>query len=241
MPKPKPTLEPQQARSRESLQKLLKAAEEVLGQHGVDGATIPRIAEHAGLSPGAVYRRFRDKDALLETVILDILERQEERLRTSMTPEMAAQIPLPVFAEQIINGMVVGYRLKSGLLRALRQFVQNRAPSAFWKKACRLETRTYARLVELFLTHSKRIRHPDPRIAVSTGLMMVVSTVYELIVLPTDMKSWQGLLPKDDQALKKELLRAFLNYLGVEELRGAAGKMEGQTMAAVNRWRERTS
>src|SRR5215475_2161370 len=113
MPKPKPTLEPQQARSRESLQKLLKAAEEVLGQHGVDGATIPRIAEHAGLSPGAVYRRFRDKDALLETVILNILERQEERLRTSMTPEMAAQIPLPVFAEQIINGMVVGYRLKS--------------------------------------------------------------------------------------------------------------------------------
>jgi len=51
------SLAPQQARSRESLRKLLKAAAEVLGQHGLDGATIPRIAAHAGLTPGAIYRR----------------------------------------------------------------------------------------------------------------------------------------------------------------------------------------
>src|SRR5579863_1422311 len=80
------SLEPQQARSRESLRKLMKAAAEVLGQHGVEGTTIPRIAQHAGLTPGAVYRRFPDKDALLETVILGILERQDERLRMALTP-----------------------------------------------------------------------------------------------------------------------------------------------------------
>jgi AcrR family transcriptional regulator len=219
MPKKKQekTLEPQQARSRESLQKLLKAAEEVLGQHGVEGATIPRIAAHAGLTPGAVYRRFRDKDALLETVILNILQRQEERLRAGMTPEMAAQIPLPVFAEQIINGTVVGYRIRAGLLRALRQFVRGHQKSAFTRKASRLEIRTYKRLVDLFLTHSKEIKHPDPRVAVSTGLMMVVSTVYELVVTHQDLKDWQGLIPKDDQALKRELVRGFLSYLGVEQ------------------------
>ena len=65
----KPTtssLAPQQARSRESLRKLQKATAEVLGQHGVEGTTIPRIAHHAGMTPGAIYRRFHDKDALLE-------------------------------------------------------------------------------------------------------------------------------------------------------------------------------
>src|SRR3954464_16035542 len=103
MPKPPKTLEPQQERSRESLRKLLKAATEVLGQHGVEGTTIPRIAHHAGLTPGAVYRRFRDKDALLETVILGILQRQHERLSVLYTPAMASQIPLPLFAEQMIN------------------------------------------------------------------------------------------------------------------------------------------
>ena len=78
-------LEPQQARSRESERKLLKAAAEVLGQHGVAGTTIPRIAAHAGLTPGSIYRRFPDKEVLLETMILGILERQDERLRTGPT------------------------------------------------------------------------------------------------------------------------------------------------------------
>ena len=82
----KKTLAPQQERSRESLRKLQKATAEVLGQHGVEGTTIPRIAQHAGLTPGAIYRRFHDKDALLEATILGILERQEERMKTSLTP-----------------------------------------------------------------------------------------------------------------------------------------------------------
>ena len=216
MPKPLKTLEPKQERSRESLRKLLKAATETLGQHGVQGTTIPRIARHAGLTPGAVYRRFRDKDELLETAILAVLERQDERVKAGMTPEMAARIPLEVFAEQIIGGMVVTYRTNAALLRALRQFVQGRANTAFVKKAGKLEVRTYERFVDLILADRKDIRHPDPRIAVSLGLMMVISTLYEMVVMPTNATDWKGLLPKDDQALKRELTRAFLSYLDVD-------------------------
>src|ERR1700751_4073198 len=101
------TLAPQQARSRESMRKLLKAAAKALGQDGLEGATIPRIAQHAGLTPGTIYRRFPDKDALLETVIIRSLERQDERLRMIFTPAMARQIPLGVFAEQLITNMRV--------------------------------------------------------------------------------------------------------------------------------------
>ncbi len=233
-------LEPQQARSRESLQKLLKAAIEVLGQHGVEGTTIPRIAQHAGLTPGSVYRRFHDKEALLETAILGLLERQDENLR-ALTPEMAREIPLRVFADQIINSFVIGYRARAPLIRAMRQFVQGRHRTPFGRKALRLEVRTYEQLVSLFLTHADRINHPDPGIAVSLALIMVISTVLELVVTHSDLTSWKELLPKDDQALKRELVRAFLNYLGVEDASGAAGKIEAEQLAAMKRWRERTS
>ncbi len=236
----KKTLEPQQARSRESLQKLLKAAIEVLGQHGVEGATIPRIAHHAGLTPGSVYRRFHDKEELLETAILGMLERQDENLR-ALTPEMAREIPLHVFADQIINSFVIGYRARAPLIRAMRQFVQGRHRTPFGRKALRLEVRTYERLVSLFLTHADRIKHPDPRIAVSLALIMVISTLLELVVTHSDLTSWKELLPKDDQALKRELVHAFLSHLGVEETAGAAGKMEAEQMAAMKRWRERSS
>src|SRR5215470_9839575 len=211
------TLAPQQARSRESLRKLLKAAAEVLGQHGLEGATIPRIAQHAGLTPGAIYRRFPDKDALLETVIIGILERQEERLRTMLTPAMARQIPLPVFAEQLISNMLVSYRANAGLLRALRQFAQGRDQTSFWRKISKLEMDTHKYLVELFLVHRKDIKHPNPQMAVSFALVTLISTLIELILVDRDMKCWQAVIPKDDQPLKSELLRSFLRYLGIEQ------------------------
>ena len=145
------SLAPQQGRSRESLRKLLKAAAEVVGQHGLENATIPRIASHAGLTPGAVYRRFRDKDALMEAVILGVLERQDERLQNSLAPASAKRIPLAVFAEQIIGSMVISYRANASLLRAMRIFVQGRTHTPFWRKACRCEIKTFERIVDLFL------------------------------------------------------------------------------------------
>jgi len=220
MTKAKKTLAPQQERSRESLRKLQKATAEVLGQHGVEGTTIPRIAQHAGLTPGAIYRRFHDKDALLEATILGILERQEERIKGGLTPDKAAQIPLPLFAEQVVGGMVLSYRVNAALLRALRTFALSRQNTGFYKKAAKLEARAFAHAVELFMAHKKEIRHPDPSVAVSLGLMMVSSMLYDWVVMPTDTSAWKQFLPKDDQELKQELTRAFLSYLGAEQKRG---------------------
>ena len=212
----KKELAPQQARSRESLNKLLRAAQEVLGQKGVDGATIPVIAQHAGLTPGAVYRRFRDKDALLEAVILGMLKRQDEGIRTALTPDMARQIPLPVFAEQLIHSVLVSYRRNAGMIRAMRQFSQARLQTPFFRRAARMEVSTYHYLVELFLVHRDEIQHSDPKIAVSFAVMMLISTLMELVVTEGDLRLWKTLLPQNDAALKVELSRAFLGYLGVK-------------------------
>jgi AcrR family transcriptional regulator len=212
----KQTLAPQQARSRESTRKLLKAAAEVLGQHGVDGTTIPRIAKHAGLTPGAIYRRFADKDALLETMVLGIVERQDEHLRELLTPEMARQIPLPVLVEQLIDSMLISYRANAGLLRAIRQFVSGRDQTSFFSRICKIEMQSFQYMIELMLEHRKRIKHPDPRMAIAFAVMTLSSTLTELILVDRDMKNWQALLPKDHQSLKRELKRTFLGYLGVE-------------------------
>jgi len=131
-----------------------------------------------------------------------------------MSPAAAARIPLAVFAEQTIGNMVTAYRANAPLLRALRQFVQSRSRTTFCAKANRLEARSVERVVDLFLAHRDEIRHPDPHLAVSLGLMVVVSTIIELVVLPLDRRAWKDLLPEDDQALKRELTRIFLGYLG---------------------------
>lgn len=54
----------QQARSRATRARILAAAEDVFADKGYDGARLADIAEVAGCSVGAVYFRFKDKDAL---------------------------------------------------------------------------------------------------------------------------------------------------------------------------------
>jgi AcrR family transcriptional regulator len=188
----------------------------VLGQRGVAGTTIPRIAAHAGLTPGAVYRRFRNKDVLLETAILRILEDQNKFLLLSLTVEAAAKIPFPALAEQVINSLVVSYRVNASLLRAVRQFLQEKEDSAFWKKASKLELQTFEYLVDIFVTGGREIKHEDLRAAAALGLVMVIGTLWEVVVNPGDIKLWKRLLPKDDRTLRAELTRAFLSYLGME-------------------------
>jgi len=133
-----------------------------------------------------------------------------------LTPAMARQIPLPVFAEQLINNMLVSYRANAALLRAIRQFAQGRDRTSFYRKVTKLEMSTYHYLVDLFLVHRKEIKHPNPPMAVSFALMMLISALIELIFVDHDMQNWQVVIPKDDLTLKRELLRAFLSYLGIE-------------------------
>src|SRR5271157_2463160 len=69
---------PQQARSRAALQRLLTSAEHVLVNEGPEEFTIARVAEHAGVSVGGVYRRFASKEQLIDAVRHALLERFEE-------------------------------------------------------------------------------------------------------------------------------------------------------------------
>jgi AcrR family transcriptional regulator len=222
-PKPAPTasttagrsLKPRQERSRESERKLMKAAAEVLGQHGIDGATIPRIAAHAGLTPGAIYRRFSDKEALLEAVTLSIFERQDERMASGPSAKSVGQIPLPVFAEQLVHSLLVSYRANAALFQAIRKFAHESANQEFRRKVGRLETSSFERLTDMVLSSTTRINHPQPRVAVSLGLMMLISTLLEIILYCADELAWKRVLPLDDATLKRELTRAFLSYLEV--------------------------
>ncbi|MGN0065492.1 MAG: TetR/AcrR family transcriptional regulator [Nocardioides sp.] len=55
---------PLQARSRATVERILQAAEEEIGDHGLANASTTSIAARAGVSVGAVYRFFADKDEI---------------------------------------------------------------------------------------------------------------------------------------------------------------------------------
>lgn len=61
---------------------ILVAAKAVLDREGLPGLTIRKVAQHARLSPMALYRHFADKDALLNSLMEDGLAEWERRARS---------------------------------------------------------------------------------------------------------------------------------------------------------------
>ncbi|WP_430391777.1 TetR family transcriptional regulator [Dyella sp. 20L07] len=207
-------LAPRQARSRESETKLIKATVEVLGQYGLEGATVPRVAEAAGLTPGAIYRRFPDKNALLERCIIRILEDQLAHLKKVFTKEIAEQSSLRALIEGITRSMLASYRKNAKLIRALRQFVQATDHLAFKRQAVQLENGTMDYFSDVLMIHQKHMRHPHPKSALTMAFLMVSATLVELLVAGDNAEKLQSLVPTDDQSLERELVRMFLSYIG---------------------------
>jgi AcrR family transcriptional regulator len=73
---------PLQAGSRKALRKMLAVAEDVLTADGFDEFTMTAVAERAGVSVGAIYRRVGGKEQLLAAVIRPSAQRHGHRLST---------------------------------------------------------------------------------------------------------------------------------------------------------------
>lgn len=205
---------PQQARSRASLERLLRAATEILDAHGLDGATIPRIAARARLSPGAVYRRFRDKDALLRTLFLQALRTSNTHTEALLTREFLRR-PLSDIAREVVALTLQSHRQHAGFLRAMNQFCRSHPSARYRRQADALELQNFQLIVDAILEKRRDIRHPHPETAVPLALMLVAFALREMVLLNTLSPDWSPLVPSDDR-LVDELTRAFLCYLGAD-------------------------
>ena len=212
---PKTTLAPKQARSRESLARLITATREILNEKGIEGATVPRVAARAGLSPGSVYRRFPNKDALMRAVILGTLETLDATAASGLTPELAKRLSLQAFAEAIVRHRLVSQRKNARMLRAMLQFILSHTNVGFKKKAAELNARSLQRVADFLLLKRSEIKHPDPKKALLFALMLVGAMLQQIVVLDTMPGVPDPRLPRTDDELVEELTRAFLSYLSV--------------------------
>lgn len=60
-----------QIKKEETREQILESAIDLFLENGVSKTSIARIAEHAGISTGNVYRYFSDKNSLVQNTILD--------------------------------------------------------------------------------------------------------------------------------------------------------------------------
>jgi AcrR family transcriptional regulator len=106
-----------QARSRATRERILDAAESAFAQHGYERARISDIARLANCSVGAIYFRFRDKDALFLAIAESFATQTGNGfaalLNTSGNAEPSAAI------REFVVRTAANFRRHRGLFRAI--------------------------------------------------------------------------------------------------------------------------
>ena len=200
-----------QARSQETLERLLDAAEELVSERGFDNATVSEIVRRANSSVGAMYARFNDKDSLL----VCLHERFcEQALATTDMALDATRWEGASIAEIFATTtpfVVHTYHMKRGLIRAF--IVRCSCDDQFAERASRLGRAISEKLSALLMARRDEIKHPDPELAIDFGLRMNFDTLDQATLYENFQRSKIKL---SQQQLAEELTRAFLSYLGVE-------------------------
>lgn len=201
---------PQQARSQETLDRILDAAEVLVAEKGFEDASVAEIVRRAGSSVGAFYARFQDKDGLLYALYERYLEQATATADAALDPARWEGADVPRILRAVVRFLVTIYREQTGLIRAF--VLRNHVDADFAARQQRLSHYVNEKLARLLLARRAEIGHADPERAVVFGMTQVFSAL-EGVMLFGETRS--SSLTLSDDELATELTRAFLAYLGV--------------------------
>lgn len=201
---------PLQARSVDTLRRLLDATERLLAERHFEEITIHAILETSGVSTGSFYARFHSKEDLLPHLYMDYSEGLRARMAADTDPARWRGLALGARIRILVTLAVRSYRARRGLLRAVALLARSR-PAAVAHSALRERDDQYRAAAALLLECRAEIRHAAPDLAVPAGIFFVLAACRDKILFaeaphPASVKL------TDDQ-LAAELAHALHAYL----------------------------
>ncbi|HEU4564020.1 MAG TPA: TetR/AcrR family transcriptional regulator [Gemmatimonadaceae bacterium] len=203
---------PRQARSRETLDRILDAVEEVMEEKSFTDATLAEIMDRAGVTIGAFYRRFEDKDSLLHLLDERFWNEMHDFAAEQLDPGRWKGKSIRQILEEWIPVHVALYRSRRGLIRSL--FLRSRTDTVIRETASRVNSYFLRRIRVLLLARRDEIHHPDPEYAIDLALLALVGTLREVVVFG---EVWPNARRVGGPRLPMEMTRLLERYLGVEE------------------------
>ena len=156
---------PQQARSRRTLERLVRAALDILEESGPDELTVQAVVARAESSIGSFYARFGGKDDLLEYLGERVWVEARDRWQAGLDERTWSGLPIDAVAEGAIRLLSDAQRSRATYLKALdRMGAGGRDGYASFRRY------VLRGLADLLLERRSEIQHPDPEFAVRLGL-----------------------------------------------------------------------
>jgi AcrR family transcriptional regulator len=201
---------PKQARSEQTLQRILDAAETLIQERGLGDASVPEIVRRAGSSVGGFYARFRDKDELLCALEERFFNQLSARVERLLDPERWRGAPAALIVRACMEELVdVAHErarlIASFLVRASRDAEQS-------ADGLRFRQQVAARVGALAVARRDEIGHPDPALAADLAVQLAFGLVDQMVV-SGGVRAAGRALSRDE--LVDELVRNVRAYLSI--------------------------
>lgn len=197
-----------QARSQETLERILDATHQLLTKKSFREISISDIARAARTSPPSIYARFENKQALLGAIFARYATAQRILVAELLDPDHWKGVPLSVILGQTFPVLVERYRERQGLIRAfLEQSSEDHRFQAAWQEVGEFMRECVTRLV---LSRPSEFRHPDPVGAVRLGMECVFATLALRILM-------RQIDQPEMESVVRELIGLMLRYMGIDD------------------------
>ncbi len=206
-------VEPQQARSRDKLQRIMDAALDLFTRKGYENAGMAEIAAAAGVAAGSIYRRFPDKQALLYAVLASYFNARAGDVDRFFA-ENAAQLKTPrQVVEFYIRLMFSSRRNDRAILRLFER------SALFDKVACEMaaSANRYTADAAIALLRERWPDAPPDMAETVVRIHAVIRGTVVLMVMNDHAPSWPS-LSVDDPDFEDDLIDMALHWLGLPAL-----------------------
>ncbi len=204
--------ESQQTRGERTQSALLDAAEELIVEKGIEGASISDIAKRAGSSVGSLYHHFKDKRALFYAVFNRMTQAIADQNRQASDPTRWQGASVSDLLEGYLD-----FRLRQssagGLSKRAMALVMADDPEL---KAHMADIKRDGNLAlkELIMARRDEIKHADPDFAVG----FVIDQLSTMLYARSDpYQKRSALTNSDDETFKREALRFASGVLGLAD------------------------
>src|SRR3981081_3079448 len=202
-----------QDRGRQTLQRLLDAAERTLESDGLEGATVPAIAARAGMSVGNVYKVSLDEDALPQAVYEGFFPESFAANEFALDPAKWEGAPTAELLSTLVTGMIEGYRVRRSLVRALLLYAQTHPDPAFRSHSEQVRLQSLGLFERLLRDRRADIGHPHPERAIRFVVMLIGHALETAVLSEAGGGLSSGDFLSHPAETSSELCRILFGYL----------------------------
>jgi AcrR family transcriptional regulator len=109
---------PQQRRSAATLDRIVRAAEELLAERSFEEATVDDIVARAGSSKGSFYSRFADKEALLAYLGGECTAQAKASWAEQLDPDATEGMPVEEVVDVFVGRLLEEYERSGPVLHS---------------------------------------------------------------------------------------------------------------------------